>query len=371
MRANPSPIAPLPCAILRPVLRPFRPQDALRLRSQQATGTCFEIETTVLLGRSPLHDAVVGCWPLGPRSLHTLVLSAAESGAPEGFVQLRPHRTGPEADLVFITPDLAGAQRAALAWHRLISDACQWLGARGIQRVHVAVNEDDQLGLQIFRQLGFTVTTNDIVFRRPADRPMPPAPAMRTVPYSTVHQLAVDGLVYRCLPDTVRQARETTAGDWRTYPLGGHAPALEPGRVWLDGADRVLGAWYLVRGRDGCWLRAVADPQADATLLVQHALAAAGAAGQPGLPIYAAARGYEPGLNLALRAGGFVPLVGRFRLIKTMTVQVREPTWREGRAKERGAQAVPSHSVEPAAAVPPGGRLIRRSEIDLSPPGKR
>jgi hypothetical protein len=356
------------------VLRPFRPQDALRLRSQQTTGTCFEIETTVLLGRSPLHDALVGCWPLGQRSLYTLVLNAAETGAPEGFVQLRPHRAAPEADLVFIAPDLAGAQRAALAWHRLISDACQWLGARGIQRVHVAVNEDDQLGLQIFRQLGFTVTTNDIVFRRPADRPLhtevqAPTPTLRTVPYTSVHQLAVDGLVYRCLPDTVRQAGETTVGDWRNYPLGGHVPSAEPGWVWLDGADRVLGAWYMVRGRDGCWLRAVADPQADATALVQHALAAAGATGQPPLPIYTAARGYEPGLNLALRAGGFVPLTGRFRLVKTMTVQVREPTWRAAGAKERAAQAIPTHSVEPAAAVPPNGHLMRRRETDPAPPG--
>jgi len=302
--------------------------------------------------------------------LHTLLLSATEAGVPEGFLQARSHRMAPEADLVFIAPDLSGAQRAALAWQRMVSDACQWLGARGVQRVHVAVHEDDQLGLQIFRQLGFTVYTSDTVFRRPAERPLPSPPAIRTVPCSSVYLPAVDGLIYRSLPDAVRWAREPAAGDWQTYPLGGHAPAVDLGRVWLDGSDRLLGAYHLYRGPGGLWLRAVADAETDATPLIQQALAAAGAAGgQADGPIFAAARGYEPGLNLALRAHGFTPLVGRFRLVKAMTVQVREPAWRDGRVRERAVTPIPTHSAEPAAAAaPPNGHRRGLNEIDPSLP---
>ncbi len=327
----------------------------------------MEIETTVLVGRSPLRDAMIACWPMGSRTLDTLLLGPSEAGAPESFLQARRHRTAAEADLVFISPDLTTTQRAALAWQRLISEACQWLGGQGVQRVNVAVDEDDQLGLQLFRQLGFTAYTSDVVFRRPAERPRPPAPAIRTLPCTPIHVPDVESLICRGLPDAVRLAREPGASDWRTYPLGGRMPPADLGQVWVDGVGRVLGAWQCFRGPGGAWLRVVAEAEVDATPLVQHALSAQGPGGRAALPTYAAARGYEPSLNLAFRAQGFVPLVRRFRLVKAMTAQVREPAWRDGRVIERGAQPIPSRSVEPAAAtVQANGR--RLPETEASPP---
>jgi len=333
------------------VVRPFAPRDLLRLRTLQTTGTCFELETSVLVNRSPVWHAALGAWPLGSRAIHTLVLDAPEAGAPEGFIQARRHRHAPEADLVFITPALEATQRAALVWQRLVADACQRLGAMGIQRAHVALHQEDRIGLQIFRQLGFSAYTTDVVFRRSPDPALPPCPPIRTVPLSEVYEHALDQIIGRDLPESVRQVRDHAAGDWHGYPLGGYHPVGTTGRVWLGPTDKVLGAWRLHPGHAGWWLRLAVAGETDAAALVRHALAATAAVGRaPRQPVYAAVPGHDAGGMLALRECGFEPLVGRFRLIKTMTAQVREPAWRGLPVRERGADAVVTRTSAELAA---------------------
>ena len=107
-------------------------------------------------------------------------------------------------------------------------------------------------------------------------------------------------------------------------------------------------------GCSGHWLRVVADHDTDAGPAIQRALAdAGGREGLPSLPIYSAARGYEPGLNLALRENGFEPVQGRFRLVKHTAARIMEPAWHRRRLPEPGLDPAPTHSAPLAEASGP------------------
>jgi hypothetical protein len=337
------------------VTRSFAPHDALRVRRQQATGMWLDLEAAVLLDQSPLRQSLAGCWPgVGrPRTVHTVILDGPNgSGAQAGFLQAR-RRVAPEAaDLTFIAPALAAASGAALSWQRLIPDTCRWLGSRGVERVYVTLSEDDRVALQLFQQAGFTVVTTDLVLRG-TRRPSPGGPVAR-VPGGPHHQADIQRLARLAMPEDVRAQEGSTGHDWDGYPLGGHAPWGAEEGVDLDRHGAVAGAWRLVRGRRGHWLRLVADHQADLARLIDDALGQVPE--RPGAPwVYAAARGYEPQLNLALRENGFLPIGGRFRLVKHSTVRVLEPAWGRQAARERAletAQGQPTFSEPLATAVP-------------------
>lgn len=325
--------------------RPFAPRDALRLRSQQAAGTALDLEAVVLLGQSPLRQAIAGYLPWGNGGVETLVLDPPDSSG--GFVQARRRLSDTEADLTFIVPSLAAANGAALCWQRLIADACHWLGLKGVLRIYAAVHEDDRVALHVFRQLGFVVYTSDIVLRRPAELAPPEPPTdMTVVPASAETESAICRLVLSGLPQSVRAKEGSPNGDWLGYPVGGRTLGVDSSYAWLDQRGAIIGAWRVSAGCSGHWLRVATDHDTDAGPPIQWALADAGGCdGLPPLPVYSAARGYEPDLNLALRENGFEPVQGRFRLVKHTAARVLEPAWRRRRLPEPGLDPAPTHSA--------------------------
>jgi len=306
--------------------------------------------------------------PLGTGAIETLVAPACGSGTVAGFTQSRCRRGAADADLTFIAPALTQANGAALFWGRLITDSCQWLGAREVERVHAAVVEDDQVALQVFRGCGFAVCTTDVVLARSAsgsgtDRPgdgradgrdgggtVSPEAELRAVPMAADTELAVRRLAHECLPDAVRAASDELGGDWFSYPLGGFEPGPAIKRAWVDPSGVVQGAWRVIGGRDAHWLQALVRPGLDARALVRAALADVAADRRfANLPILAAARGYESELNLALRECGFEPRARRFRLVKQMAVRVMAPAWHRGAVRDHGLDPAPSSTVKLAA----------------------
>jgi hypothetical protein len=344
------------------VTRPFAPSDALRLRSQQTIGTALELEAVVLLNESPLRQALASCWPWADGGVETLVQDPIDSSVPGGFIQARRRLGRPEADLTFVAPALNAASGAALCWQRLIAEVCQRLGAKGSQRIYVAIGESDQVSLQLLRQLGFAVHTSDVVFQRvPTLPPLAPPADVRLAPMGSTRAAAVEALAWQDEPGAVRAHESPSGGEWRGYPLGGRAPGATAAAVWLDASGEVIGGWRLVAGRAGHWLQVVTGPGADPTLLGQSALAALATRGDfPARPVYATARGHEPNLNLALRELGFTPVAGRFRLVKHTTVRVLEPAWHATALRRRGLDTAPTHparclrvSGTPAAGTRP------------------
>jgi hypothetical protein len=318
-------------------------------------GTALDLEGAVLDARSPLRQALAGWWPLARAGVDTLVLDTDV-----GFIQARRRLNGREADLTYVAPALTRANGAALAWQRLAGDACARLAGRGIERVHVSIAEDDQVAHQVLRQVGFAVCSGDLVLCRPASLP-PPSDGLASRPATAADTQAAGRLLSAGRPDGVR-ALEGPDGDWGSYPLGGRAPVALHSRAILQGNGELAGAWRLVVGHGGAWLRLVAADGTDPALLAADALGRT-AHELAGRPVYASARGYEPGLHVALRGLGFEPVVGRFRMIRHTAVHVVEPSWSPAaRAlQKRGVETAPSGSRALAADVePPAGHGTRR-----------
>jgi hypothetical protein len=287
-------------------------------------------------------------------AVQTFIAPGTEIGAAAGLLQTRLRREAPEADFTFIAPALDGGNGAAHTWSRLIVDACQWLGAQGIERVYAAIAEDDQVALQLFRACGFSAFTTDVVFERSSRDGAADGAAVSTTPLGPDHQLAVRRIVHNALPDTVRRCGAELGGDWFRYPLGGHASGTTDARACVDARGRVVGAWRVGWGRSACWLQAVARPDADVGTIVGAALASMASDGRSAArPVWSCARGYETDLNLALRESGFQPRLRRFRLVKHMAVRVLAPAWDRGAVGERGLDPATSSSVKLTAAEPP------------------
>lgn len=314
----------------------------------------MEVEDALLVGHSPLRRAA-GAWrPMHRGTVQTFISPRDETGAAAGLVQTRLRCDAPEADFTFIAPALDGGNGAAHAWSRLIVDACQWLGARGVERVYAAIGEDDQVALQLFRTCGFSAYTTDVVFERPSCDDAVRAADLTTAPLGPDQQLAVRRIVHDALPETVRRCGDELGGDWFRYPLGGHASGATDARAWIDPDGRVIGAWRVVSGRSAHWLQAVARPGSDVGAMIGAALASTAADGpSAAAPVWSCARGYETDLNLALRERGFLPRLRRFRLVKHMAVRVLAPAWNRGAVGERGLDPATSSSVKLTATEPP------------------
>ena len=298
----------------------------------QASGASFDLEGDVLLGRAPLPQALGALIPFPERSVSTLVLDEGETGSPSGFVQGRLHRDGLSSEVTFLAPGLSAAPGAALAWQRLVGDWCARAGAAGVRSLFVTLGQDEQVALQVFRRVGFNPFDGDTVLRRPAAPPpgdlATAAGASHFVEPLPEHEAAIDGLLRATHPPTVRSALGER-DRWRGSPLGGHALRGERSAIQVDGRGAPLGAWRLLPGRAGHWLRVIVGAQGDVSAIVAHALSSLARFGWPERPIHASACGYEPALHLALRDHGFTPLGSRFRLVKHTTVRRLAPTWSE------------------------------------------
>jgi hypothetical protein len=335
-------------AILPDVTRTFSPRDALRLHRMQTSGASFDLEGDVLLGRAPVPQAL-GAWlPLPERNLVTLVLDEGESGCPSGFVQGRRHRDGIASEVTFLAPGIEAASGAALTWHRLVGDLCARAASNGVRSLFVTVGQEEQVALQVFRGLGFSPFNADTVLRRAASSEAElvaeatsasssaDVPERHFISPQPEHESAIDGLLHAIHPPTVRVALADRTS-WRGSPLGGMDLRGERSAIQVDAHGAPLGAWRLLPGKSGHWLRAVAGPQGDSVQLVKNALAILAGAGWADLPIYASACGYEPALHLALREHGFRPVASRFRLVKHTTVRRLAPAWSEQPAALRAA----------------------------------
>ncbi|MFQ5459920.1 MAG: hypothetical protein ACE5EL_03920 [Anaerolineae bacterium] len=323
--------------------RRFDPRDLLRVRRLQPAGCSLDMEGDVLIGSSPLRLALRGLLPVGPAKVSTLVQGDGDpvSG---GLVQARWRRGGRSADLIFIAPDLNGAAGAAHVWHRLVTGACQSLGDRQAERIYAAVDDEDRVALQVFRQLGFVAFTNDAVYRR---SPGAPAPRPNRGPVGdagTVHQAQITSLFLATLPSTVRAHVDPEGDTWTRYPAGGWLRTAVPARVLVGDDGSVAAAWRLFSGPGGWWLQVLGSGDEDVAAAVTHALHDMAAAAAPESPLFCQAPGYDTALNLALRGAHFEPVRRRFLLVKHTTARVLEPEWRS-RAAEAGLDVAPSHTA--------------------------
>lgn len=321
--------------------RRFHLWDVPRLRRAHLPPKPLDLESVVLEDGTPLSRAVRATIQPGQRVV-TLVLPAAVGHGFIGYVQARWRTDPAEADITWLAPD--ATEGAALGWSRLLGALTQTLGAAGAQRVFVALPADDAISAQVFRQLGFTEYCADTVYRCLGPAPQTAGPK-RVVDESPAQTMRIRQTLLNQLPPGARTAQG--ADDWATYPAGGWTPSGDRRQVWLDGRGELLGAWRIVPGRGGLWLRLVLGSGVDATTLVRLATTDARARYGPKRPLYTSVRPHEGALGVELEAAGFERVAQRRRLVKHTTVRVLAPRW-QGRlvteavkdpAASRGAPA--------------------------------
>jgi hypothetical protein len=326
------------------VTRLYRPWDAPRLHTRRLPPATLDLETLVLAGGSPQrHALVASLWP--PRhDLTTLVLTDGTGGSLAGFVQARRRVDPAEADLIWVAPSLGTGNGAAHSWSRLVAGMCGALGEAGVLRVFASLPADDAVAVQVFRQLGFVVYTEDVVYRL-AWGSATGAPNAQTWVTNALpeHELAVAQLVAVGRPEAVAHAEGPA--DWCTYPLGGRWPRGARQRVWLDAHGTVLGAWHWVTGRTGHWLRVAVAPDVAPVAVLRHALADGAADDRP---VFASPRAHEGPLHAALLGEQFEPMVRRARMVKHTAARVLAPGWR----RRRLAEPTPDVAASRSAPVP-------------------
>ncbi len=318
--------------------------DWRALQRDAARGLELDLERAVLWPHAPLRAALAAHLPFSEIAAETFVLyaNAAPRGGALGFIQARPRRGRPEADIAFIAPALDAAPDAVSIWYRLLAECAQGLGEQGTQRLFAQVAQGNGAE-QVFATCGFNAYTREDVYR------LNFWPAGLRKSNRLRHQRLRDGwnlirLYAQLTPRSVQMAEGMLSSDGIAGKLGDWWDQSRGAGYILDAEGELAGAARIQRGSAAYWLRFWLHPQAQAhsdTLLL-GALSLLWAA--PHRPVYCSVRDYESGMRGALEDYGFQHLQTRALLVKHLTARVKEPVFKLMPALEK--------RPEPAASVP-------------------
>ncbi len=320
------------------------PDDLFAIKRLQTHGVQLDFERAVLWPHSALQAALYAHIPMSAIGAETIVLypSATHRASAVGFLQVRSRRGRPEADIVYLAPALDSEEDAVAIWYRLLAEAAQEIGARGVQRLFAQVTSGNSVE-QVFIQAGFGAYAREEIYCLPK------------LPADVAH------------PSLLR--RQTTRDDWNLLRLyteltprpvqiaeGMLSPEGQAGKMsdWWDQSreagfileveGELAGAVRIRRGSAAYWLRFGLHPQAQehSDRLLQGALALLHS--MPPHPIYCAVRDYESGMALALERAGFQHVQTRSLLVKHLTVRAKEPLLKLAPALEKHAKPAASVS---------------------------
>jgi hypothetical protein len=342
------------------VIRLFSLRDVLLVKQLQEEGVQLDVEGAILKPHTPLMAALAFHLPFDDIGASTYVLDAVEGGRRvRGFAQARERRSGVEGDVVYMAPALAKDDEAPAAWRRLLTYLCRMEGRRGVQRLFAKLPEEAEEEIEIFRRAGFGVYTQEYLFRLDSwsaatatqGRPRPVSgakvPSRGTIPLRprrAQDEWGLNRLYCQAAPRLVQQTEGLTEGSWDSSPVGWWRGGRDERYVWEVVEGEIVGYLRLIGGRKGHWLKALLhhDAQDRAAEFLRWGLALL--ADYPPRPVYCSVRGYEAGLQWALKRVGFQPYVTLFLLVKHTTAWAREPERRRVPALERGVEAAPTAS---------------------------
>ncbi|MFQ6058771.1 MAG: hypothetical protein ACE5MB_07845 [Anaerolineae bacterium] len=337
------------------MIRPFDFRDILLIRKLQRQGTQLDMERAVIQPYSPLAAALAAYLPFNDIGAATYVLDSVEKGRRvRGFAQVRGRRGRMESDVVYMAPALT-SDEVAVAWQRLLIHLCQVEGEQGVQRLFAKLPEEAEEEIEVFRRVGFGVYTQEHVFRldRPP-APLPPGEAIPLRPQRADDAWGLDRLYHQAAPRLVQQ----TEGSWESSPVAWWRGRRDERYVW-EAEGEIKGYLRLIGGQRGHWLKALLhhEAQARADEFLRWGLALL--ADYPSRPVYCTVRGYEAGLQWALKRVGFQPHANLFLLVKHTTAWAREPERRRVPALERGVEAAPTASQAEMEAQGPIPRELK------------
>ncbi len=229
----------------------------------------------------------------------------------------------PEHDIVMLTA--YGGGRGAPSdpdiWYRLLERLCIQAGRAQVQRLYAALSQRHDELREVFRQLGFTNYTAQMVMRLEGpdwDQGTTLAP-MR--PQSQRSLFAIHKLYGAITPRHVQHAEARDSRTWkvpRTHPLRPRA------RGWVLGSDDNLSAYlHVTSGPIAHVLTLLIHPESRdiTTDVLRFGL------GQlnDDLPVYLLLRDYQRELMLPASDLGFQPIGEQALFVKHTTVVARRP----------------------------------------------
>lgn len=321
------------------MIKPFDVRNVPLVSKLQDQGLLLNLEEALTQTYRPLLAALVGWLSLQEAGVSTYVCDEMEEDRQmAGFAQVRLRKESSEADVVYLAPSLSAAGEAMTIWRRLLEKLCREAGEQGIQRIFARLPED---GLEVaaFQLVGFSIYTQEDIFRLAKMPPGLPRPEKKTVrPQQPADGWGLQGLYAAVAPRLVQQVENLTARKREATPGPWLRPARREGRV-LEDKGKVIGYVRIRQGQTGHWLEMLLHPQAyeRANELVGQSLSFL--AEYPPLPIYCCLRRYQGGLRVPLEAQGFQFFASQCVMIKHTTVRVKKPVLKLVPGMEKRAEA--------------------------------
>jgi hypothetical protein len=318
------------------VVRQFNLADILLVRRLQGQGVYLDLETALVWCPSPLWGALIDYLSIDQGHSSTFVEDDSSTGRPvEGFLQAYDRADRLSCDVICIAPSLRGSSAALRVWHDLLEHLCLDKGERGMQRVFAKVSEDEA-GMDVFRQVGFSSYGRRHVFRLKQLPPdLPSAKAMLLRPMEKADVGGLQQLRNSLMPRPVQQAE---GGIKAERDLTGLLPWWRSRQIreYVSEHEGEIQAYLrVVAGEEGHWLRIMLRPEAlqQADRILAEALLLLSA--YPARPIYCGVREYEPGLHGALGERGFEPFASELLMVKQTTVRAAVPVSKLSPALEK------------------------------------
>jgi hypothetical protein len=301
------------------VVRRFNLVDILLIRKLQGQAVFLNLETNLLSRPAPLWVALIDYLSLNEGRSSTLVL---DDSAAQGFVQAWDRTDRLACDVVCIAPSLGDSGARPELWHELLEHLCVERGYQGVQRVF-ARPLVDEVGIDVFRQVGFATYARRHIFRLdriPQRLHAPDAPLLR--PLERGDEWPLQRLRGSLTPRPVQQAEGGIKedSDFASLAPWWRSPAVKE-YVWA-GQDEIRAYLRIVTGAEGHWLRMVLGPggEGEADRLLSEALLRVSRYSPR--PVYCGVREYEGGLQAALREFGFTACVSELLMVKQTTARI-------------------------------------------------
>lgn len=308
------------------MVTPFGLRHSLLVYRLQRTAERLDMAQALTRPLSPLAVAVLGPIPWRATGVATYVLRMHQSGRRvAGFAQVlkRPGRA--ESDVLVLAPSLRADSAAGDVWQRLLTRCAIEAGEHGVQRIFASAAADGR-EVDVLRQVGFVPYTQETVYRHASGVQITAAPVAGIRAQVTSDSWAMQRLYQMVTPPVVQHAEGALESENSGFPpLWWETPLLRSQGYVMSQGGEVTGAAHIQSGPAGHWLRIwSADNQRTVVpALLNHCLATLKSPDRK-KPIYCAVRDYQNDMRLPLQDAGFQLYARRSRLVKHLTVRVKD-----------------------------------------------
>ncbi len=308
------------------MVTPFGLRHSLLVYRLQHSAERLDMVHALTRPRSPLAIAVLGPIPWRTTGVVTYVLQMRQHGRRvTGFAQMLKRPGRPESDMLALAPALGGGKAAEDIWLRLLTRCAAEAGEHGVQRLFASVPEGGSEA-EVLRQVGFVAYTQETVYRLVGEARMPGPPVDEIRPQHEGDGWAMQRLYHTATPPVVQVAEGALESENSGFPpLWWESPLLHSQGYVLSRSGDVIGAAHIQSGPAGHWLRiwSAIDQQTVVSSLLNHCLAVLEPYDRK-KPLYCAVRDYQSDMRLPLEDVGFQPYTYRSRLVKHLTVRVKD-----------------------------------------------